>query len=113
MTSSSTPSFLSDLDTFLRARLVDAPEGSYSSRVMADPVLAQRKIMEEAFEVCLELGARHPDLTATAEEAADLLFHLVAALVGAGVAWADVEAALRERHQRPARDSTYGSEETS
>lgn len=113
MTSSSTPSFLSELDDFLRARLVDAPEGSYSSRVMADPVLAQRKIMEEAFEVCLELGAEQPDPTATAEEAADLLFHLVAALVGAGVAWVDVETVLRERHARPARDSTYGTEVTS
>jgi phosphoribosyl-ATP pyrophosphohydrolase len=114
MTSSPTPtpSFLSELDDFLRARLNAAPEGSYSSRLMADPVFAQRKIMEEAFEVCLELGAARPDPSATAEEAADLVFHLVAGLVGAGVAWADVEAVLRERHGRPARDSTYGTEET-
>lgn len=112
MSSSSTPSFLSELDEFLRARLVDAPEGSYSSRLLADPVFAQRKIMEEAFEVCLELGAERPDPTAAAEEAADLVFHLVAALVGAGVVWADVEAVLRDRHRRPARDSSYGTEET-
>lgn len=98
------------LDAFLRARLADAPEGSYSSRLLSDPVLAQRKIMEEAFEVCLELGAPHPDAAATAEEAADLVFHLVAALVGAGVAWNDVEAVLGDRHQRPARDSTYDPE---
>jgi len=113
MTSSSPSSFLPELDRFLRARLDHAPEGSYSGRLLADPVLAQRKIMEEAFEVCLELGAPRPDATATAEEAADLVFHLVAALVGAGVAWEDVEAVLRERHQRPARDSTYDPEASS
>ncbi len=107
MTSPPPSSFLPELDAFLRARLDDAPAGSYSSRVMADPVLAQRKIMEEAFEVCLELGAQPPDRSATAEEAADLVFHLVAALVGAGMTWGDVETVLRERHQRPARDSTY------
>lgn len=100
-------SFLADLDVFLRARRTEAPEGSYSNRLMTDPVLAQRKIMEEAFEVCLELGAAAPDPAATAEEAADLVFHLLAALVGADVAWADVEAVLRDRHGRPARDSTY------
>jgi phosphoribosyl-ATP pyrophosphohydrolase len=107
MTSPPPSSFLPELDAFLRARLDDAPAGSYSSRVMADSVLARRKIMEEAFEVCLELGAERPDPAATAEEAADLVFHLVAALVGAGVGWDDVESVLRERHGRPARDSTY------
>lgn len=75
---------------------------------MRDPVLAQRKIMEEAFEVCLELGAPSPDLEATAQEAADLVFHLLAALVGAGTGWAAVEDVLRERHGHPARDSDYG-----
>ncbi len=102
--------FLDELDTFLRDRATDAPAGSYSRRLMDDPVLAQRKIMEEAFEVCLELGAPTPDTAATAEEAADLVFHLLAGLVGAGVAWADVEAVLRDRHGRPARDSTYAGE---
>lgn len=102
-----TSSFLPELDAFLRARRADAPEGSYSRRLMDEPVLVRRKIMEEAFEVCLELEAEHPDVTATAEEAADLVFHLLAGLIGAGVTWADVEAVLRERHGRPARDSTY------
>lgn len=101
-------SFLPELDAFLRSRLADPPEGSYSATLMTDPTLAQRKLMEEAFEVCLELGAATVDRDAVTEEAADLVFHLVAALVGAGASWTDVEAALRVRHGRPARDSTYG-----
>ncbi len=112
MTSSSTPSFVAELDAFLRGRLAEAPRGSYSYRLLTDPVLVQRKIMEEAFEVCLELGAPQPDASAVAEEAADLVFHLVAALVSAGVAWEDVEAVLRARHRHPARDSTYDTEES-
>lgn len=100
-------SFLPELDRFLRARLQERPEGSYSTKVLTDTTFAQRKIMEEAFEVCLELGAAEVDPGRTAEETADLVFHLMAALVGAGVAWSDVEAALRDRHTRPARDSTY------
>jgi phosphoribosyl-ATP pyrophosphohydrolase len=103
-------SFLPELDAFLRARRVDAPEGSYSAKVLTDPTFAQRKLMEEAFEVCLELQAPTPDRAATASEAADLVFHLMAALVGADVAWADVEAELRDRHTRPARDSTYAAD---
>ncbi len=104
------PSFLAELDAFLRARLTDAPEGSYSRRVLDDPVLAQRKIMEEAFEVCLELGAATPEPARTVEEAADLVFHLLAGLVGAGVAWADVEAELRARHRpdEPGRPTDAG-----
>ncbi|MCB0976223.1 MAG: phosphoribosyl-ATP diphosphatase [Acidimicrobiales bacterium] len=110
MTDSEPSSFLSDLDVFLRGRRSDQPEGSYSARLVTDPAFAQRKLMEEAFEVCLELQAGEIDKAATAEEAADLVFHLLAALVGAGVAWEDVEAVLRDRHGRPARHSTYASE---
>lgn len=105
---SSPSSFLSELDRFLRARREELPEGSYSTRLLTEPTFVQRKIMEEAFEVCLELQAPEVDRSSTAGEAADLVFHLMAALVGAGVPWAEVDAVLRERHSRPARHSTYG-----
>jgi phosphoribosyl-ATP pyrophosphohydrolase len=53
--------------------------------------------MEEALEVCLELH-RHPtDAARVAEEAADLLFHLVVGLVGADVPVAAVAAVLEGR----------------
>lgn len=94
-----TDSFLPRLEAVLRDRLAERPEGSYSLTLLTDPVAAQRKIMEEAFEVCLELGAPTVETDRTVEEAADLVFHLMAGLVGAGVAWADVEAALERRQQ--------------
>lgn len=103
------PPLLPQLDALLRDRLANRPEGSYSVSLLTDPTLAQRKLMEEAFEVCLELQATDVDRGALAEEAADLVFHLLAAVVGAGGSWADIEAVLRERHGRPARDSTYGA----
>lgn len=81
---------LADLETVLCERLArlhagEAPEGSYSVTLLADAERAQRKIMEEAFELCLELGRDEVDPARTAEEAADLLFHVLAGLVGAGV----------------------------
>lgn len=104
------PSFVLELQRFLRGRLAERTEGSYSVRVMTDRSLAQRKLMEEAFEVCLEVQAGEVDGEALATEAADLVFHLTALLTGAGVGWDEVEAVLRDRHGRPARDSTYAGD---
>jgi phosphoribosyl-ATP pyrophosphohydrolase len=52
-----------------------------------------RKIIEEAFELCLELGRAGRDDFAparVAEEAADVVFHVLAGLVAAGVPLEDV-----------------------
>jgi len=86
----------------LEAVLVDrrdgpAPAGSYSVTLLRDPERAQRKIMEEAFELCLELGRPAVDPQRTAEEAADLLFHVLAGLAGARVPLAAVLAELERR----------------
>ena len=91
-------SFLPTLEGVLRSRLDERPEGSYSLTLLTDPVAAQRKIMEEAFEVCLELSGEPLDTERAAEEAADLVFHLMCGLVGAGVEWSAVEAVLAARH---------------
>lgn len=91
--------FLPTLEAVLRSRLVDRPAGSYSAQLLTDPVKAQRKLMEEAFEVCLELGKPETDQQLLAQEAADLVFHLLCGLVGAGVSWSDVEDVLRARHE--------------
>ena len=76
---------LEDLEALLRERLVAAPEGSYSAPLLHDAEKARRKIAEEAFELTLELGRDPVDKERTAEEAADLFFHALAGLVGAGV----------------------------
>lgn len=88
---------LHDLESTLRDRRSASPEESYTARLLADPTLNQRKIMEEAFEVCLELQASPIDAARTAEEAADVMYHLLVALVGADVAIDDVLSVLEGR----------------
>ena len=90
---------LEELEAVLRDRMVQAPVGSYSAQLLRDPERTCRKIMEEAFEVCLELGRPQVSAERTAEEAADLVFHLLVGLVGAGVELADVLAVLEERRR--------------
>ena len=93
------PDLLTDLEAVLRSRKAEQPTGSYSAALVTDPVVVQRKIMEEAFEVCLELGADEVDTDRAASEAADLVFHLLAGLVGAGVTWDQVLAELASRRR--------------
>ena len=90
-------SVLDELEALLRERRTNAPEGSYSAALLDDPERTQRKVMEEAFEVCLELGRAQRDGARVAAEAADLVFHLLVGLVGADVPWSDV---LRELENR-------------
>lgn len=97
---------LSDL---IAARAATPRKGSYTNALLADPIKAQRKMMEEAFETCLELHTPTAlvDHDAVAAEAADLVFHLLVALRTQGVGWAEVEAKLVDRLGKPARHSTY------
>jgi phosphoribosyl-ATP pyrophosphohydrolase len=91
---------LHEIEAVLRDRLTQRPEGSYSLTLLTDAEKVQRKILEEAFELCLELGRHNRDgfdPQRVAEEAADVVFHVVAGLVGAGVALDDVLAELAER----------------
>lgn len=90
---------LEQLEAVLQQRLVEPVEGSYSLTLLTDPERAQRKIMEEAFELCLELGRDDIDRSRTASEAADLLFHTVAGLVSAGVPLSAVMAELEARRR--------------
>lgn len=88
---------LSELEGVLRERRTADPEESYTAKLLGDPELTQRKIMEEAFEVCLEL--QRSDKTRLPEEAADLIYHLLVGLVGADVSLDDVFAVLEGRRQ--------------
>ena len=90
---------LEEIEAVLQDRLAEPVEGSYSLTLLTDTERAQRKIMEEAFELCLELGREPQDRRRTAAEAADLLFHTLAGLVGAGVSLATVMAELEERRR--------------
>lgn len=90
---------LEEIEAVLQGRLADPVEGSYSLTLLRDTELAQRKIMEEAFEFCLELGRKPLDRQRTTAEAADLLFHALAGLVGAGVPLSAVMAELEGRRR--------------
>ncbi|HSJ46632.1 MAG TPA: phosphoribosyl-ATP diphosphatase [Euzebyales bacterium] len=88
---------LDALEQVLRARRVEAPAGSYSMTLVTDPERASRKIIEEAYEVCVELLRPSVDRPRVTAEAADLLFHLLAGLVAVDVDLADVLAVLGTR----------------
>ena len=88
---------LEELETVLRSRRNADPEASYTAKLLGDPEFIQRKIMEEAFEVCLELGRDNTAKDHTAEEAADVLYHLLVGLVSVDIPLADVLAVLEER----------------
>jgi phosphoribosyl-ATP pyrophosphohydrolase len=77
-------SILHDLAAVIEGRRADDPAASYTATLLADAELNQRKVMEEAFEVCLELGRSEVDTTLLANEAADLVYHLMVAMAGAG-----------------------------
>lgn len=90
---------IEELEAVLADRRRSQPEGSYSVKLLADPELAQRKIMEEAFEVCLELGRPDKDHKRVVCEAADLVFHLVTALVAADVSFSEILDELGRRRR--------------
>lgn len=90
---------IDDLEALLRLRRDERPSGSYSTELFSDADRLMRKIMEEAFEVCLELGRPAADRQRVAEEAADLVFHLLVGLVSVDVSFEDVQQMLARRRR--------------
>jgi phosphoribosyl-ATP pyrophosphohydrolase len=90
---------LTELEGVLQARADADPAESYTARLLVDREFNQRKIMEEAFEVCLELGRDPIGSDRVANEAADLIYHLMVGLVAAGVPLDAVFAVLEERRR--------------
>jgi phosphoribosyl-ATP pyrophosphohydrolase/phosphoribosyl-AMP cyclohydrolase/histidinol dehydrogenase len=101
---------LGDLARRLGARRADAPPGSYTARLLAEPELLAAKLVEEARELA---AARGPE--ALAHEAADLLYFTLVACARGGVTLEAVERELARRARRLARrggeaKSTDGAE---
>jgi phosphoribosyl-ATP pyrophosphohydrolase len=92
-------STIQELEEVLRERRAQRPAGSYSAELFDNPELVQRKVMEEAFEVCLELGRAECDKERVAAEAADLVFHLLVGLVGCDVTFDAVLDELARRRR--------------
>ena len=93
------PDPLHELEQVLISRRELRPQGSYSAQLFADQERLMRKVMEEAFEVCLELGRAPVNADAVAAEAADLVYHLMAGLVSVDVGLDRVLAVLAARRR--------------
>lgn len=74
---------LEELARVVGKRARELPEGSYTVRLLDDENLRLKKLGEEGAELVAALARGRAD--DAAEEAADLLYHLVVALRGAGV----------------------------
>jgi len=85
------------LERTIAARAAERPQGSYTTTLLADPTLAGAKVEEEAEEVVR--AAREESDERVAEEAADVLYHLMVLLRARGLALADAERVLDGRRR--------------
>ena len=86
----------------IEARRGANPKSSWSARLIADRTLAAKNLAEESLEAAL--AAVQQDKAALARESADLIFHWLAVLAGAGVSLDDVAAVLEAREGRSGID---------
>ncbi|MGT2667220.1 phosphoribosyl-ATP diphosphatase [Streptococcus rifensis] len=93
---------LEELYQSARSRKEQPKEGSYTNYLFdkgIDKIL--KKVGEEATEVVI--AAKNADKVETANEVADLLYHLAVMLVETNVTTEDVKAVLEERHGKKSR----------
>jgi phosphoribosyl-ATP pyrophosphohydrolase/phosphoribosyl-AMP cyclohydrolase len=76
----------------LASRLAEAPAGSYTRRLLDDPELLGKKLVEEAGELAAAGSGAE-----VAWEVADLIYFALVAMVRAGVPLSEVEAELERR----------------
>ncbi|HEX2065745.1 MAG TPA: bifunctional phosphoribosyl-AMP cyclohydrolase/phosphoribosyl-ATP diphosphatase HisIE, partial [Candidatus Thermoplasmatota archaeon] len=89
--------FLGELDRIIADRARNPQEGSYVSSLLAEPLAALRKFVEEANEATRVLqGKPNPD--PLEHEAADVLFHLLVACRTKGVGLDRIVTELYARH---------------
>jgi phosphoribosyl-AMP cyclohydrolase / phosphoribosyl-ATP pyrophosphohydrolase len=88
---------LPGLERTIAARAADAPEGSYTAALLAEPEHVGEKVQEEAEEVAR--AAREESDERVAEEAADVLYHLAVLLRSRGLTLADAEEVLLARRR--------------
>ena len=87
---------LPDLARIVAERASASPELSYTAKLLAGgPARAAKKLGEEAVEAAI--AAVEKDRPGLVAEAADLLYHLLVVLHGAGVPLEEVMAELQRR----------------
>jgi phosphoribosyl-ATP pyrophosphohydrolase/phosphoribosyl-AMP cyclohydrolase len=85
------------LERTIVARAAERPEGSYTARLLDDLKFTGAKVQEEAEEVAR--AAREESDERVAEEAADVIYHLLVLLHGRGLSLTDAERVLRTRRR--------------
>jgi phosphoribosyl-ATP pyrophosphohydrolase len=83
------------LEAVIENRKGGDPSTSWTAKLLADPVLAGRKLIEEAGEAVE--AAQYGEGDHLAAEAADVIYHLLALLAAAGVSPDAVAAKLEAR----------------
>ena len=89
-------SAIEKLAATIAARAAASPDSSYTAKLLSGGIeKCAKKFGEEAFE--LAMAANSKDKIHTAEEAADVIYHLLVLLQASGVSLADVEKVLAAR----------------
>jgi phosphoribosyl-ATP pyrophosphohydrolase/phosphoribosyl-AMP cyclohydrolase len=88
---------LPELERTIAARRQQAPDGSYTASLLADPGHIGEKVQEEAEEVAR--AAREETDERVASEAADVLYHLSVLLASRSLTLADAGRVLDERRR--------------
>jgi len=89
---------LPGLERTIVQRAAERPDGSYTVKLLDDARLSGAKVTEEAEEVVRAAGQESDQRVA--EEAADVIYHLMVLLRARGLALADAERVLDGRRQR-------------
>lgn len=92
-------SMIYTLEQIIQGRKAAMPEGSYTTKLFEAgvPKIAQ-KVGEEATEVVVAALAQGHD--ERVGELADLVYHTLVLMAALDISLADVDAKLRERHQK-------------
>jgi phosphoribosyl-ATP pyrophosphohydrolase/phosphoribosyl-AMP cyclohydrolase len=88
---------LEELWQVLDSRARERPEGSYTTRLLDDENLRLKKLGEETAELITALSRDESE--SVVREGADLLYHLLVALLGAGLTLEDLTNELDRRRQ--------------
>jgi phosphoribosyl-ATP pyrophosphohydrolase/phosphoribosyl-AMP cyclohydrolase len=97
----SAPPTFAALDDVIAARAADPNAGGYTRRLLDDANLRLKKLGEESIELAVACSQSSTDPERIANEAADLLYHVLVACRAAGVSGADVLAQLERRRAQP------------
>jgi phosphoribosyl-ATP pyrophosphohydrolase len=89
--------FIDKLAAVIADRKTNPLEGSYTNKLLADPLQAAQKVGEEATEVIVAALAQSDERLI--EEMADLVYHSLVLLQTRDISWQKVEKELESRHK--------------